>query len=183
MMICHKVLKINPLDLIIDPRLVPKILSRLSYTVSRADPKEFLKSNIYEKLSELGDLEAVIFHMKPNSDRGIVHTDAEFNSKLPHWPSLNIIVEGQGVMKWFNPDSPGDLKFEPYGKVWYRSWSNDVGEAVDQWSEGKVALVRTDIPHNVWNFNHEDRLVASIRWHRRYSWEETIEWFDKNFSL
>lgn len=84
-------------------------------------------------------------------------------------------------MKWFKPTTLGKLRISPIG-VRYKAWTPDegYGEVVDEWSHGKVALVRTDIPHNVWNPNQETRLVASTRWEARMTWEETNEWFEKN---
>lgn len=180
-MICHKVLNLTSSDLIPDTTKVFRPWHNKSFSVRSQDPKLFLGANVYEKLSELGDLTSLVFHMKPYADKQNVHIDISSKSKLPFWPSLNVLIEGQGVMRWFVPNSQGNLSYQPNADVWYQSWENTFGEVVDQWSEGKVALVKTDVAHNVWNPGDTDRLAVSIRWRQRYSWEETLEWFEKNF--
>jgi hypothetical protein len=66
-------------------------------------------------------------------------------------------------------------------KITYKAWFNNYGEPVDIWDTGKIALVRTDVAHQVWNFDNDNRLIASIRWDKKTNWEETIEWFNRNF--
>ena len=181
-MICHKVLNLNVNEFISNNQLIPRPANSalVPFSVSQCNPKIYLKENIYNKLSALGNLNSLIFHMHPNTDKNSIHIDINSKDKLPRHPTLNILIEGQGVMKWFNPTDNGIVKHLAFG-YGYCTWENNFGELVDQWVEGKIALVRTDIPHNVWNPFNQERLVVSIRWDIRYSWEETLEWFEKNF--
>ena len=179
---CHKVLNLDVSRLISDKSIIPRPAKYKPLSVVGCDPKHYLTDHTYNKLSVLGKLNSLVFHMKPYVDKGNIHIDMNSIDIQPFWPSLNIIIEGQGIMKWFAPTSQGTLRYNPFGKVWYYSWEKNFGDVVDQWTEGKVALVRTDIPHNAWNPVDEERLVVSIRWKQRYSWEETVNWFEKNFS-
>jgi len=179
-MICHKVLNLKPQDLISNFKSIPTPAESIPFGVVPFNPILCLDESFYKKLSELGTLGSLVFHMQPYADKKSIHIDIDKISKQPFWPTLNIIIKGQGVMKWFNPTVPGKLNFHPRGKVLYKNWNDNFGEIIDKWEEGKVALVRTDIPHNVWNFSNEERLVISIRWSKFLTWEETLSWFEKN---
>lgn len=182
---CHKILNFNPHDLIGNFDIIPKPLNNITAGVVGFDPKLCLKDYYYNKLLNLGTkLESLVFYMKPNANKRNIHIDIDKNTLKPYWPSLNILIQGQGIMKWFKPITDSKLRFNSNGKVLYKSWENenDYGEILDVWSTGKVALVRTDIPHNAWNPGVEDRLVISIRWKQCLSWDETLEWFEKNFT-
>jgi hypothetical protein len=136
---------------------------------------------VYEKMSELGLLYSLVFSMKPGADKKSIHIDIDRKTQTPYWPSLNIVIDGQGVMRWFNPTKPGQMLKNNNTGVFYKAWFHDYGDIVDEWSVGKIALVRTDIPHQVWNFDNGIRRIVSIRWNKKISWEETIEWFNSNF--
>jgi hypothetical protein len=179
---CYKLLNLNVEDLI-ENYNIPCPAENKLFAVCRVDPAIFLKKHIHEKLSELGNLSSLVFHMKPYADKKNIHVDIDKLSKMPYWPSLNILIKGQGAMKWFSPATPGTLSYNLQGNVYYRYWKeHDYGDTIDEWTNGKVALVRTDIPHNAWNYSNEERLLISVRWSRRTSWEETLDWFDKNVS-
>ena len=68
---------------------------------------------------------------------------------------------------------------ESYDLEW--TWIDNYGNPIDEWSVGKVALVRVDKPHQTWNFDSDIRRIVSIRWSTQLSWEDTIAWFNHNF--
>jgi hypothetical protein len=119
--------------------------------------------------------------MLPGVDKGSIHIDLDKNTLEPYWPSLNIVIDGQGVMRWFNPSKPGTILRNESAGVFYKAWFNNYGDPIDEWNSGKVALVRTDTPHQAWNFDNDIRRIITIRWGNRKTWEETINWFNNNF--
>jgi hypothetical protein len=155
-------------------------MSHVGFGVTSCNPALFFYKDIYNQLLKLGSPVTLVFQQKSNIDKGSIHIDMEDDNTLA-CPALNIILEGQGIMKWFNPPGPGIIKTSPI-RVRYKMWSTiqGYGEVIDEWCIGKVALVRTDIPHNVWNPDQETRLMATTRWQARMTWEETNEWFEKN---
>ena len=177
---CYKVLNIKVSDLIADQSNIPRPAEHKMFAAETHNPKLYLNKNIYEKLLELGNLSSIVFHMKPFVDKKSIHVDLDEN-KIPWGSSLNIILSGQGIMKWFNPNKLGVISRGNYGNVWFLNWTSDYGEQIDTWTDGKVALVRTDIPHNVWNPFDQERLIVSVRWSKKYTWEELVYWFDHNF--
>jgi hypothetical protein len=161
--------------------IIPTLPAGKQFHVSGCDPKLYLHDIVYDKLSELGTLHSLVFSMVPGVDKGSIHIDLDTTTLEPYWPSLNILINGQGVMRWFNPSIPGVVLRNSNAGVYYKAWFKNYGEPIDEWSEGKVALVRTDTPHQVWNFDSTDRRIISIRWSNKKTWEETIEWFNRNF--
>lgn len=175
---CHMVLKnFKVSDFISNVNDIPRIEYDKPFGVISTNPINFLKTKMYNKLLVLGNLTCLIFEMKPNVDKRSIHIDIDYSTKKPYWPSLNIIIKGQGVMKWFNPATEGKIYYNKDGKVFYKAWFSDYGSIVDEWSTEKIAIVRTDVPHQVWNYDEEPRLMVSIRWSNRTSWEETKEFF------
>lgn len=149
-------------------------------SATMTDPKFLLKDDIYSLLSELGPLAGLLFEQPPWIQKGNIHIDIDKNSRLPFWPALNLILEGQGTLRWFEPFGHSDIR-EAAGNL-YQAWApKDYGKILEEWNYGKVALVRTDIPHNAFNFDKEIRLSVSIRWIKRYTWDETKQWFDDVF--
>jgi len=161
--------------------IIPTLPAGKQFHVSACDPKLYLHDIIYHKLAELGTLYSLVFSMVPGVDKGSIHIDLDATTLEPYWPSLNILINGQGVMRWFNPSIPGIVMRNGNAGVYYKAWFKNYGEPIDEWSEGKVALVRTDTPHQVWNFDNDIRRIVSIRWNKKISWEETIEWFHNTF--
>jgi hypothetical protein len=178
---CHQVLNILVSTLVKDTSMIPRLSENKEFWAMGINPKLFLTNEAYDKLSNLGELTGLIFEMRPNADKKSIHVDLITTTLEPAWSGLNIVFEGQGVMKWFQPEASGYLiqKYNP--EVTYRAWFRDYGEPVDVWDKGKIALVRTDVPHQVWNYDETNRFVVSIRWSNRTTWEETIEWFNRNF--
>jgi hypothetical protein len=160
---------------------IPKLPENKKYHVCSCDPKLYLQDNIYKKLSELGTLYSLVFSMLPGADKKSIHIDIDNTTSQPFWPSLNIVINGQGVMRWFNPSDPGVILRNNSAGVLYKAWFNNYGEPIDEWNSGKVALVRTDTPHQAWNFDNDTRRIVTIRWSNRKTWEETINWFNSNF--
>ena len=176
----HHLLNIPVSYFIKDTNNIPQLPVDKEFQVVACNPKLYLHDEIYEKLSELGTLYSLVFSEKPNTHKGNIHVDLDTKTLEPYWPSLNIVLEGQGIMKWFNPSGKGVIRCNSVG-VYFRAWVENYNEPIDEWSTGKIALVRTDTPHQAWNFDDEIRRIVSIRWSNEKSWEETIEWFNRNF--
>jgi len=180
--ICHKILNLSVSDFILDTNIIPRMDPSKNFFAQPCDTQSFLKPDIYKKLSALGTLFALVFEMRPKADKGNIHIDLDHKTEDTFWPSLNIIISGQGLMRWFNPIRPGQLAQHKTG-VKYRYWTKPhYGDIIDEWNTGKIALVRTDIPHQAFNFDDENRCVVSIRWDTKMSWEETTQWFDEEWS-
>lgn len=177
---CHKLLNIPTSIFIENTHMIPRLPEDKNLCVTRLDPKLFLTAEAYKKLSTLENLSGFIFEMKPNADKKSIHIDL-LSTLEPVRAALNIILEGQGVMKWFMPETEGYVINRTTPKISYKAWFNNYGEPVDVWDSGKIALVKTDVAHQVWNHDSINRLAISIRWSRKLSWEETIDWFNRNF--
>ena len=177
----HHLLNLPVNHFIKDFEILPTLPPNKQFHVSSCDPKLYLHDEIYQKLSELGALYSLVFSMMPGADKGSIHIDLDATTLTPYWPSLNIVIDGQGVMRWFNPPTPGNILRNSSAGVFYKAWFNNYGEPVDEWNSGKVALVRTDTPHQAWNFDTDVRRIVTIRWSNRKTWEETINWFNNNF--
>jgi hypothetical protein len=127
----------------------------------------------------------MVFYQKSKKDKGQVHIDYLSNGNLSttdfHPYSLNVIIKGQGSMQWFEPLGPGMLAKHSTG-VRYKYWPSALkGKTIDSWNEGKIALVKTDVPHQAFNYDLEDRVCISIRWRNMsMSWEELISTLDRD---
>lgn len=177
---CHHLLNIPITHFIKNIEVIPKLPENSDMFVSKCDPKLFLHEDVHNKLSTLGGLSSLMFSMKSGADKKNIHIDLDRSTGEPYWPSLNIILEGQGIMKWFNPINHG-VVLRNSADVYYKAWFTNYGDPIDEWNIGKVALVRTDIPHQAWNFDIDTRRIVTIRWNNRKTWEETIDWFNRNF--
>lgn len=177
----HYPLNLSVDNFIKDYNIIPVLPADKHFHVSACDPKLYLHDSVYQKLSELGTLYSLVFSMLPGIDKGSIHIDLDKNTLNPYWPSLNIVIDGQGIMRWFNPLTPGTILRNEGTGVFYKAWFKNYGEPVDEWTSGKVALVRTDTPHQAWNFDNDVRRIVTIRWSNRKTWEETINWFNSNF--
>jgi hypothetical protein len=127
----------------------------------------------------------LVFYQKSKKDKGTIHIDYLSKGCLStnelHPYSLNVIIKGQGEMQWFKPLGPGILSQHNIG-VTYRYWHSALkGKILDSWTEGKVALVKTDVPHQVYNNDLDDRVCISIRWRNMLMpWEELIFTLDRD---
>ena len=176
--ICYQCLNLKVENIISDIEKIPFSIEK-DFSVVRCDPKIYLDDNFYHLLSQFGQLSSLVFYMKSFVDKKNIHIDLDKTTRSPLWPSLNIIIKGQGIMKWFNPIGEGNYGYSFSGKVFYKKWEEkNYGKIIDEWVQGKVALVRTDIPHNVWNPFDQERLMVSIRWDKRHSWEETLKFVE-----
>ena len=178
---CHKLLNIPTSIFIKDASIIPRLPKDKNMWVNTINPKLFLTTDAYNKLSILGRLNSLIFEMKPNVDKNNIHIDLLGPTLEPVLVGLNIVLEGQGVMKWYVPEKDGYVINRTTPKITYKAWFNNYGEPVDIWDKGKIALVRTDVAHQVWNFDNVNRQIVTIRWDNKMNWEETIEWFNRNF--
>jgi len=144
------------------------------------DPRLLLHEHVYNKLSEFGSLVCLVFEMVPNYEKGNIHIDYDKRINGSINPALNLILEGQGVLRWYSPSTPG--KMRSTGDYNIIAWDKEsYGSLIEEWRTGKVALVRTDIPHNAFNTDNVNRLSVSIRWAERHGWIETINWFEQEF--
>lgn len=178
---CYQLLNLSVTSFVDDISMIPRLPKDKPYGSCVINPKLFLKADVYNKISQLGNLTGLIFEMGPKTEKNSIHVDIISSTKELAWSGLNLIFEGQGSMQWFNPKREGIVIEHPSHKYLYKAWFKDYGNPIDIWDKGKVALVRTDIPHQVWNYDDSNRFVASIRWDKRTTWEETINWFNSNF--
>ena len=93
---CHKLLNIPTSIFIKDTSIIPRLPKDKNMWI---DPKLFLTTDAYNKLSILGRLNSLIFEMKPNVDKNNIDIDLLGPTLEPVLVSLNIVLEGQGVMK------------------------------------------------------------------------------------
>lgn len=155
-MICYKSYNIEPSTFISNFDAVPKFPQDKQMHHCFGQAETFLNPIFYKKIQELGKIVCRCIFMKPHTDKGNIHID---NGRQT---ALNILLKGQGITKWFNPkDEPSVATWSHYHK--FNAWYSNYGECIDSWTEGKVAVVRVDIPHNGWP-DHEEREVVSIRW-------------------
>jgi hypothetical protein len=122
--------------------------------------------------------ELMTFYQKPFCYNKKAHTDIT-STNMFHWYSLNVIISGQGKMSWFSPSTQGDLlrhKDNPDG-ILYIDFENVnlLGSPVDTWNFGKIALVKTGIPHHTYNDGAIERIVVSIRWDPILDWNSAID--------
>lgn len=165
-------------DFVDSTDIIPRLPENKKNDFCYVDPKVFLKNNAYAKISTLGNLRVLIFEQKPFVNKGNIHIDLT-KDKILHHPVLNIILEGQGGMRWYKPTTRGQLKFTH--NSWYRAWYDNYGDMLDEWNHGKVAIIRPDIPHLAYNEENSTRLVASIRWDNKHTFDDTVKFFEDNF--
>lgn len=177
----HHVINIPVTDFVMNKDMIPNKSKDVDLFVTGCNPELYLHNNIYKKLSELGELCSLVFSMSAGATKNSIHMDIDGKTLEPFWPCLNILIDGQGTMRWFSPNSPGKLQKDKNTTAIYKAWFSDYGHPIDEWNSGKIALIRTDTPHQVWNFDTIDRRVVSIRWRKKYTWDETIDWFQTNF--
>ena len=177
----YKILNISPSNLIQHIDKIPRMSDSENLSTKSCDPKEFLWSHVYEKMKNFGELSSLIFEQKYLAEKNDIHIDIQPKRKMPVSHSLNITVFGQGTMRWYKPIGNGILKKNPKANTSYVVWETNFGKILDEWNTDKVALVRTDIPHQAFNYNKETRLTVSLRWTNFVSWSDTIEFFENNF--
>jgi hypothetical protein len=111
-----------------------------------------------------------------------IHTDY-IEEKTPHHYSCNIICNGQGTMTWFKEQVNGsEIRRHPNDpdNVLYKTYTGLTMIPVDQWVDGKIALVKTGVPHGVKNNGTEDRVCLSIRIND-HGWETAKELYKNYF--
>lgn len=140
---------------------------------------DLLNKNAIDLLSPYGLRKKLMtFYQRPFNFNKKAHTDINADNSY-HWYSLNIIVSGQGKMVWFNPSPKRDIlhhKNDPKGILYVDFDDYSVlGDPIDVWGEGRIALVKTGIPHHTHNDGPTERLVISIRWDPIITWNSAIE--------
>lgn len=176
---CHKILPYKTSDFINDLTELQRI--SIPNGVKLCNAELFIKKEILEQLSDLGDLSCVIFKKKPNvNHKKYIHIDS-IDGVLGCQPCLNIVV-GSGVMKWYAPSSKPFLHKNALN-LRYFAYYKDWGNPIDEWINGGVALVKIDIPHQVWNYSEYDRYCLSLRWKKLLTWDEITNWFETKFKI
>ena len=181
---CHHRLNLSVEDFILDSSQIPRMSANKTYSGLIADPKTFMQPSAYAKLKQLGEVNCLVFEQRPLADKGKIHIDIDSKTLKPYWPTLNIVIQGQGQMRWHQPEDPGieeKITVNQNKFIVFRAWYDKFGPIIDYWSEGKIALVRTDVPHTVVNYDSVTRLLVSIRWTQSLSFEDTIQFFQDNF--
>ena len=141
---------------------------------------EILSPEAYAYFSPYGLRKNLMtFYNQPNYNKiGPAHIDY-INAEDKHLYSLNISIYGQGQMNWYYTNNSGKIyrHLRDPKHILYETFENVemLGDPIDVWKEGKVALVRTDIPHLVYNDNDSERLVLSIRWENHFDWDGAVE--------
>ncbi len=74
---CHHLLNIPVNYFIKNIEVIPKLPDNTDIVVTSCNPKLFLHENVYNKLSELGELYSLMFSMKPGSDKKSIHVDLD----------------------------------------------------------------------------------------------------------
>jgi len=124
----------------------------------------------------------MLFLQKAGDLNEKIHTD--YVTEIdPHYYSFNIICKGQGVMTWYNsPPGGGNKTRHPAdpARILYETFNGFTLDTVATWSDGKIALVKTGIPHGVKNNGSEDRICLSIRIDD-YGWEEAKKIYSECF--
>jgi aspartyl/asparaginyl beta-hydroxylase (cupin superfamily) len=65
-------------------------------------------------------------------------------------------------------------------RIIYETYEGLTLEPMDRWTDGKVALVRTGLPHGVKNEDAENRICLCIRIDD-YGWEQAKEIYNNFF--
>ena len=181
---CHHLLNYHVSDLLKNLDCIPRMGPKKQSNAIRFNPSLCLHDHVYENLLQFGNLTSIIFELNPLVDKKQIHIDLLIRNRqiIANWPTLNIVLSGQGTMRWYRPTVPGKIKMHPEMKnILYKEWLDNYGEIIDEWTTGKIALVRTDIPHSAYNFDNETRLLLSIRWGNYLSFEDAIEYFENDF--
>jgi hypothetical protein len=143
-----------------------------------------LKQKFYAYLKHYGLRDyLMLFLRKAGNVKEDIHTDYA-TEEQPHYYSFNLICKGQGTMTWFKRPKVGSQMFrhpnDP-SRIIYETYNGLTLESIDQWSDGKIALVRTGIPHGVTNDELEDRICLSIRIDD-YGWEQAKQIYKDYFT-
>jgi hypothetical protein len=143
-----------------------------------------LKPAFYTYLKQYGLRDyLMLFLRKAGNIKKDIHTDY-VTEEQPHHYSFNVICKGQGTMTWFNRPVEGSQMFRHPNdptRIIYETYNGLTLDPVDQWTDGKIALVRTGIPHGVMNDSSEDRICLSIRIDD-YGWEQAREIYNSFFN-
>lgn len=144
-----------------------------------------LQPNFFSYLKQFGLRDKLMLFLQNAGDTtNRIHTDyASEDTRFHH--SFNVICSGQGTMTWFRrPNDGGFIYRHPNNPkhILYEIYPEAQLEALDHWTAGKVALVRTCVPHGVTNNYPEDRVCLSIRTDD-HGWEEDKKILDTYFKI
>lgn len=129
----------------------------------------------------------LFFKRNPNS-RNIIHIDGTLDTRgdgvIQRW-ALNYTWNYENsVMNWYEPKNFGKCEVHNNFKLYHTRWSLDEVNLLESYCVNPITLVRTDIPHDVLNFdNNKIRYCLSIRSHptknKHKTFDEAYELFKK----
>ena len=147
---------------------------------------QFRASSIFEP-NWLSNLErslkpvvnVMVFYRNPGSSINVAHVDLSAKRSDGTYGmrtcALNWVIGGSNsTMRWYEmPQGPIKTKLNSAGTA-YGAWNIvDVPE-VDRTNIRDMTLVRTDVPHAIFNEGDEGRWCLSLRFNSP-SWDETVE--------
>lgn len=153
------------------------ISSKRSMTMAQSD--RALKPDLYDYLKPYGVRDRLMLFFQPPHDLDPrIHTDY-ISKEETHFYSFNILCRGQGTMIWYERPEQGSEMLAHANSpnhIFYEVYPNLDLKKIAEWNSGKVALVRTDIPHGVINDSNELRVCLSVRINN-FGWEKAKEIF------
>ena len=142
-----------------------------------------LKEPFFKYLKNYGIRDyLMLFLRKAGNLNENIHTDYVTEDNTHHY-SFNVLCQGQGTMTWFKRPDEGSKMFRHPNdptRIIYETYEGLTLEPIDHWTDGKVALVRTGIPHGVKNEGSENRICLSIRIDD-YGWDQAKEIYNNYF--
>jgi hypothetical protein len=142
-----------------------------------------LKQPFFQYLKNYGIRDyLMLFLRKSGNLNENIHTDYVTEDDTHHY-SFNVLCQGQGTMTWFKRPDEGSKMFRHPNdptRIIYETYEGLTLEPMDRWTDGKVALVRTGLPHGVKNEDAENRICLCIRIDD-YGWEQAKEIYNNFF--
>ena len=179
---CHDIINLSP-DFFFEDVEYIKSLRQLNST--KVLPSTIFKKEVFEKLKSLSlnnSFTTYIFSKQPNLHTWPIHIDPDF-IRAHCLFAFNIIIQGQGVMKWFAvPKDKGQIGTNKVNDA-YVYFKEEDCTLMDEWTEGKCAFVKIDVAHQAWNYDSDERIAISIRWNPGDSYDDVYTKFKEVFNL